>query len=409
MAAGAGTLSLVTEQLSSVRAAFEDVVETYVKERRAALPEFITRELGLVATFNRVRSTAPKDVWRHPINMLLAVASLTIRKAASLADKLGFEWLARTLFKVPLPLSTDYQSQVQQAVVASWLGLADEANPLRAMLSSDPRIQDALVTYPHLTTALCGTDKLRKQLRLPLIGYVENRTTLIDLGSSGSTLLAASIVFGDSGLSPSQMVSRLAGNRANDQAASGFFLGRGAGKVFHKLFPVEPTSWEILLSSMVIFLGLSLLTIAVVLLTDPLLAKLGSHQRQLEKLLDSFTARLLLDVRMELRAIENPSAVPAPNVHVADRLLESASHLAALTQTTLQRTSRAVWEGAQPHLVHGLHVAKGQSIALFHRFMRLPIKWKMGIVGVMALFVVSAVMVRVQGKAAPKGSRGRNK
>ena len=54
------------------------------------------------------------------------MASLTIRKAASLADKLGFEWLARTLFKVPLPLSTDYQSQVQQAVVAH-LHAADHA------------------------------------------------------------------------------------------------------------------------------------------------------------------------------------------------------------------------------------------------------------------------------------------
>ena len=399
----------VAADLSPVRAAFEEAVEAYVIERRARLPTFIANEFGPRATYERVRHTARYDLWKHPVNLLLAVASLTARKVASLSDKLGFEWFARLLYRIPLPIPTDYQASVQQSVVTDWLELGDEANPLRAKLAADPRVRDASLAYPELTTALTATQKLRKQLRIPLIGYVENRTTVMDLAASGTTLFAAWAIFGESGLSPADMVNRLAGTHANTQAANHFFLGHGAGRAFHKLFPVEPTSWEIVLSALVIFLGLSALTIAVVLLSDPLLKKLGSHHRQLDKLLEAFSSRLLLDVRLELKAIETPSEakVVVPS-NVAERVLETASHLATLTQVGLQRTgvqAKAFWQGAQPHVVQGLRLARGQSAALWRRFLGLPPKWRLGVVVVVALFVVSVAMVRVQGKESPRRAK----
>lgn len=390
----------MNDDLAAARTAFEECVEAYVAERRASLQSFARAEFSVRSTLIRVQRTARKDLLRHPVNLLCAVVALTTRKAASLADKLGFDWLARLLFRVPLPLSTDYQVEVQAAVVGRWLGLVDEANPLRALFAADPRIIQASAKYPELTTRLAGTDRLKQKLRGPLISYVENRTTLLDLAASSVSLGAASWVFGDSGLSPAQMVNRLAGRHANEQAASHFFLGKSAGKVFHNLFPVEPTSWEIVLSSLVIFMGLSAMTIAVVLLTDPLLLRLRSSEQQLLKLLEAFSQKLLLDVRGELALIESGAAQPLAVKSRTDRVLEQASHLAELTTDTLGRTSRAMWQAAQPRVQEGLALAQSSSLRLWRWFMRLPLRVRLVTCSVLALFIASSFMVRHEGKGA---------
>jgi hypothetical protein len=251
-------------QLQSSRVDHKEI-ESYVDQRRQQLDSFIADHFSCRGTLLVFWRTLKTDVVRHPINFVLSIPFLFLGKTASWLEKLGWYAAAKILNRVPLRLRTAFENAREEQVVVGLLGLSDERK------------------------------ELRQPLATPIHAFMATRAAILDLASGGLTIAVAYSFFGSGTLSPYEMAQQLATSSAREEAASHFALGRGIGSALYHLFPPQPTVFQILTSSGLMFLLLGALTALLNVFSDPLQKSLGILRRQLNRLLDGCEESLLLD------------------------------------------------------------------------------------------------------------------
>ncbi|HSI04418.1 MAG TPA: DUF6635 family protein [Myxococcota bacterium] len=262
----------------------DGAIERYIEERRQLVDAFVARHFTLAGTVARFRRTFVKDIARYPINFLLSLPSLFVKQVADWLEMAGWDHGARLLERIPLPLKTVAQAEVERAVVEELL----ELPPGDARL---PLLHD------------------------PFKSFRGSRLAILDAASSGLTLLLAFIVFGDSGLSPYAMGDKLARAQAKRDAASGFILGSGVGSAFYSVFPPHPTPLQVFGATAVVLLTLGMLGTLTHLFSDPLQQRAGIQRRQLLKLINAFGDKMILHARKggAVPIVPTTAAAPAPS------------------------------------------------------------------------------------------------
>jgi hypothetical protein len=251
-------------QLQSSRVDHKEI-DRYVDQRRQQVDSFIADHFSCRGTLLVFWRTLKTDVVRHPINFVLSIPFLFVGKAANWLEKLGWYAAAKILNRVPLRLRTGFENAREQQVVVGLLGLSDERKELRDVLATQ------------------------------INAFMATRAAILDLASGGLTIAVAYSFFGSATLSPYEMAQQLATSSAREEAASNFALGRGIGSAFYHLFPPQPTVFQILTSSGLMFLLLGALTALLNVFSDPVQKSLGILRRQLNRLLDGCEESLFLD------------------------------------------------------------------------------------------------------------------
>ncbi len=264
----------------------DGTIERYIAERRQRVDAFVARHFGFAGTLARFRRTFVKDIARYPINFLISLPSLFVKQIADWMEMAGWEHGVRLLERIPLPLKTAAQTEVERAVTEELLELAP----------GDSRLD---------------------LLKDPFKTFRGARLSILDAASSGLTLLAAFFVFGDSGLSPYAMGDKLARAQAKRDAASGFVLGSGIGSAFYSVFPPHPTPFQVIAATTLVVVALGVLGTLTHLMSDPLQQMAGVHRRQLLKLIGGFEDKMLLHARKG-GVIPIVQATPAPAVVSVD-------------------------------------------------------------------------------------------
>ena len=244
----------------------DGTIERYCEERRRRVDAFVERHFSFAGTFARFRRTFVKDIARYPINFLLSIPSLFVKQVADWLEMAGWDHGVRLLERLPVPLKTAAQTEVERAILEELLELPE----------GDPR---------------------RPLLHDPFKVFRGSRLAILDAASSGITLLAALVAFGDSGLSPYAMGDKLARAQAKRDAASGFILGSGIGSAFYSVFPPHPTTFQVVAATAMVVLALGVLGTLTHLFSDPLQQKVGVHRRQLTKLINGFEDKMVLQAR----------------------------------------------------------------------------------------------------------------
>jgi hypothetical protein len=249
--------------VAPIDATDDGAIERYIEERRQRLDAFVAQHFSFAGTLARFRRTFVKDIARYPINFLLSLPSLFAKQVAEWLEMAGWEQGTRLLERMPLPLKTAAQLEVERAIIGELLELTPD----------DPRF---------------------KLLADPFRSFRGARLALLDSASGGMALLAAYLAFGDSRLSPYDMGTKLARAQARRDAASGFFLGRGLGSAFYGVFPPHPTTFQVFGATALVVLMLGALATMTHLFSDPLQQMAGVHRRQLMKMLNAFEDKMLL-------------------------------------------------------------------------------------------------------------------
>ena len=275
--------------------ALEECIERYIAERRSRIRPFVDRQFSLEHTFALQKQSLCSDLLCYPINTMWAIPYMVLRKTGESLGKLGWTTAHSLLSHVPSGMKRRYQIEIETSVrneilewPIGWRSKADNRHALLQILESEERVAPLLASAEfagRLDQAVTDINRL-------IESYGANRTVASDLAGSFLTLSAGWVMFGDHSLGIDGIGERLASKRAKDNAASSFFLGSGLGSMFYSVFPPKPSLGEVMLATAAVGLLLTLCGIIFGVFADPVLKRLGLHQRQLDALLDDIEDRL---------------------------------------------------------------------------------------------------------------------
>ena len=275
--------------------ALEDCIDRYIVERRSRIEPFVDRHFSLEDTIAIQKRSLLIDLLCYPINTLWAIPYMFVKKTGESLGKLGWVTAGRLLSAVPSGMKRRYQKEIETSIrseILEWprdrFSGTENRHALFQVLKSDERVAPILA-MPEVSSQL---DQAVADINRLIESYGTNRTLASDLGGSFLTLATGWLMFGDHSLGIEGIGERLASKRAKDKAASSFFLGSGLGSMFYSVFPPKPSLWEIVLATAAVGLLLTICGMMIGILADPVMKRLGLHQRQLHALLDDVEDRL---------------------------------------------------------------------------------------------------------------------
>ena len=238
----------------------------YVEACRARIPRFVRRHFSLTGSLALHRAALGGDLWRAPVNTLLAVPAFLVRLSACLARGVRLVRLAERLERLPLGVVTAVDRRVEALIVSELLAL-----PIAAR----------------------GSLRAHAPLSRLLRRYVRTRSAMSELGVNALMLCVGAIAFEH--LTPGSLSAgtAMAQALAERSALESFPLGTWAGEAYYAMFPVSWSFSDVAVAFVAIIGAVALLSTFVGILADPLQAALGIHRRRLERLVDAIE-RLLV-------------------------------------------------------------------------------------------------------------------
>lgn len=238
-----------------------DSIET---ARRAEVLRFVRMRYGISGTFKLHRAAFGPDLLRAPLNVALAPLFLLIRLVAMLLSTIGArragQWLAaRRVF-----LKSDVARRIETDLTA-FLG--------------------------HLETQKLGPRADPEAVRQEIARHTETRNAVAEITTSLLVLFAGLLLFGRATPGIISLAGPLAEIRAYSTAIEDFTLGRGMGRMWYAVFPVELTPMQVVATGVVLAAIGSVVTTFAGVIADPVQVLTGTHRRRLMRLLSRLDHR----------------------------------------------------------------------------------------------------------------------
>lgn len=242
-----------------------EAIERYVVSCRARIPSFVRRHYTLTGTLRLHRAALGADLWRAPLNTLLAVPAFMVHVAALALRRVGLARASRRLERLPTGVATTVEREVQRLVVTEVFAL-----PARLRLRLD------------------AGNPLAEMARR----YARTRSAASELGVNVLMLITGALVF--ERMTPGSLSTgrTVAGALAEHTAIESFPLGTWAGELWYAQFPPSVSTLDVVLATAVTMIVVALVSTFVGVLTDPLQAATGLHRRRLERLVGALERRL---------------------------------------------------------------------------------------------------------------------
>lgn len=288
---------------AEARAIVDDAIRRYFRKRRSRVPAFVAETFSFRGAIELNTHALGHDLWRAPLNVLMAVPQLGLDAAATALKRTGRRGEARALKARELFFRTSVADAIERKIVVDLLELpyAGPGTPafndaLAVEILADRRLKGAL----DILEGPWGEGERRRLdtlLTENLSIYLNARTAAGEMAGGAITLAAGGLLLHQ--MTPGMLALGPAVARAVSAKIAGTALALAA-------------AGGVLVASAVIsaFAGI---------VTDPLQHRLGLHQRRLVKLLDSLEVGFL-----------GGDARFAVNDHYAARLLDVLDALAAL-------------------------------------------------------------------------------
>ncbi|WII71397.1 hypothetical protein QJS83_13085 [Bdellovibrio sp. 22V] len=289
----------MTEQNKALAlGALDECISQYCDERRQAVDTFIERHFSLQESIDLQKKHFLADLLLNPLNALWSIPYLTLKKLIETSDKMGWTKPTPFLEKIPSGFKTRYQKEIENLIYRELLD-ADKEGALWRKLNDSPALQGYLDRNEFMVR-----DLIQLEVRKEIEKYSSSQTMISDLASSLATLGTGWIFFGDKSLSIGGLGDRIARKFARDKAASNFFLGEKLGKSFYGFFPPQPSRKDIYIATFIVGLGLTVVSLIVTTMSDPLRKRLGLHRKKLLSMIDGLEERLFLQLKKEIKSVK---------------------------------------------------------------------------------------------------------
>ncbi|MGR8981437.1 MAG: DUF6635 family protein [Gammaproteobacteria bacterium] len=285
---------LSNEQRQLILKAVNAGIEDYIQSRKEKVPDFVARHFSFKGALKLHRKALGKDLYKGPLNILWLAPLAAIKVSSWILNKAGAGRMARRLDSLPAGFQTDVQKEINWLIYTELLELpyqqASRTSTKDALLEAILRessvagvIDDCLTEIHEKSTDPDFCRTVENNLK----GYATSRTAAAELAGNIITLSSSYIAFNRALPGVLTTGSAAAAAIAEKIAIAKFWLGSTLGAWYYSLFPVAASAGLVIASTGAIIAGLGLIVTFTGIITDPLQAKLGLHQKRLYQFIDA--------------------------------------------------------------------------------------------------------------------------
>lgn len=288
------TDAVSAEEKRLAEAAVERGTARYIASRKARIPEFVERHFSFRPALRLNRKAAGMDLLKGPANVLWSLPYTLSRVSSGALRRAGEKRLSSYLDRLPAGFRTDVQREVTWLIYTDLLELPyrqgerrSDKDALLEHILGEPELAEWMEQRLSEISRKSTDPGFRKALERQLSEYASSRTSTAELAGAVLTLASSFVALKEA--APGGLAGgTLAANAiAQHVAISQFWLGSTLGSWYYGLFPASASAGLLLASIGTVMASLALVTSFAGILTDPLQARLGIHQRRLRKLVES--------------------------------------------------------------------------------------------------------------------------
>lgn len=285
---------MAQKERNLVGTVFDRALCGYIESRKAGIPEFVERHFSLKPAFRLNKKALGVDLLKGPANIAWALPYTVSKVSSGALRKAGERKLSSYLDKLPGGFETSVQREVTWLIYTDLLELpyrqgerSSHKDALLEQILNQPELSDQIAQHLSEICEKSTDPRFRSVLERRLREYASSRTSTAELAGSVLTLASSFVAFNQA--APGGLVggTLVANAIAQQLAVSQFWLGSTLGTWYYSLFPASASTGLLLASIGSVIAGLAVATSFAGMLTDPLQAKLGIHQRRLRKLVES--------------------------------------------------------------------------------------------------------------------------
>ncbi len=276
---------------SDLNTAYQKAVTQYINSRLEKIPEFVQTHFSFRGALRLHKKAIGADLIKGPVNISWSLIYTILRGSGAILHKVGERKISRLLReKLPPGFETRVQKEITWLIYTELLELPfkqgrreSKKDALMEFLFNQKIVADMMTRALKPLKSRADDPKVRRALEKNLREYSTSRTAAADLAGTLITLSFGAAAFKK--MTPGAMAagSSLAAVIAQQTAISNFFLGSTLGSVYYSIFPVSASAGLIAAATGSIMAALAVVTSFAGIVTDPLQAKLGIHQRRLKK------------------------------------------------------------------------------------------------------------------------------
>ncbi len=285
-------------------------IDNYIESCQAKIPEFVNKYFSLKGALKLNKKALGSDLYKSPINIFWALPYTGLKATASLFKKVGNKRIPLLFKKLPRGFETNVQKEVKWLIYTELLEIPfrqgkrkSDKDALLEEILNQPEITAIFIEELAQINEKSKNPEFRKRLESNLMEYASSRTAAADLAGTLITLSVGATFFKQ--MTPGSMAtgSAVAAAIAHYTAVSNFVLGSTLGSVWYSIFPVSASAGLIVATTGTIMAAMAIITSFTGIITDPIQAKLGLHQKRLRKLVHSLQKELkgLGDSKYEIK------------------------------------------------------------------------------------------------------------
>ncbi len=266
----------------ALQEAIDAGISAYFNGCRRRVPGFVHDHFALPGAWHTNRRAWGWDLIRAPLNLLWAPVYILSQVFAWLCSRLRLGPPARLLRRVPSGMQTRVQAYLMARTHSHVLQGTDGRQPLRAAIAQ------SILSRESLDDLSAGQERqLQAALMDALPQYALTRTASADISNTLLATLAGAFTLQKFTPGALAIGAALAGILAQQMAVAEFILGPWLGHWYYTLFPVKPATDLLLMSTASTMLLLAVFACFSGLISDPVQAYTGIHQRRLGRMLNS--------------------------------------------------------------------------------------------------------------------------
>jgi hypothetical protein len=295
--------SMVTERevrKTIVERAITNGTIRYIFAREKKIDAFVKRHYTFRGALKIHSHALGWDLIRVPINIIWSVFNIVLALVAFIAKVIRLRRLHEFIQRIPPGLETDMDKEISWLLVTELLELPhndgsrrSDKDALMEEVMKDPDLRRLLDEELEGLVHLKDNPGFREELDRKLAEYGATRTGTADLASNVVLLVSSKFALGQASFGALSAGSAVSASVAQTIAISNFWLGPTAGSYFYAVAPVAVSMRLLIAVTGMIAIMLAFVSTFVGIVTDPIQATLGLHQRKLRKLLKAVEQDLL--------------------------------------------------------------------------------------------------------------------
>ena len=285
---------------AAVETAFNRAVRNYIDSRRKKVPEFVQTHFSFSGAVKINRKAFGKDLIKAPVNIAWALPYTVIQLTSVLLNKVGFKKIDKLMQKVPAGFKTSVQKEINSLIFTQLLELPDGqgrgknvTDALLAEILDQPEVKSLFQNQLALIMSQSQQKGFRASLEQRLKEYSLSRNAVSELAGNIIALASGAGMMGKMTPGGISFGTVLAATIAQQSAISGFFMGPTLGGLYYGIFPASASMGLAVASTSTVLATLAIFSAFSGIITDPLQARLGIHEKRLNRLVDSLENTLM--------------------------------------------------------------------------------------------------------------------